>query len=179
MKSFSTAKIAIVLSLTSVLFGCSGNDNHQDLVNFMDEVRARPKGEVEPLPTFSPYQSFNYGAMTMRSPFERPVKIVQRRSQSGQAGVKPDVNREKEFLETFNLSELKMVGTINQGGVLWALIDDSSGAVHRVKDGNFLGRNHGKIVLTTNTLMELEEIVSDGMSGWLKRPRTINIDEKE
>ncbi len=179
MKLFSTAKIVIVVSLTGVLFGCSGSNNHQDLLDYMDEVRARPKGEVEPLPTFSPYQSFNYSAMTYRSPFERPLKVVQRLSQSGQAGVKPDLNREKEYLETFNLSELKMVGTINQAGVLWALIDDNAGAVHRVKDGNFLGRNHGKIILTTNSQMELEEIVSDGMNGWLKRPRTINIDEKE
>lgn len=177
--SIKTLRLFAWVTFASVLVGCGSNDNHQDLQDFMLEVRARPARDVDPLPTFSPYKAFNYAAMTLRSPFDRPVQEVLRLSQSSQLGVKPDLNREKEFLESFNLPVLKMVGTLNQRGVLWALIDDGEGAVHRVKNGNYLGKNHGEIVLTTDAQLEIVEIVSNGLDGWLKRPRTIKIEEKE
>lgn len=177
--SIKTLRFFALATLASVLVGCGSSDNHQDLQDFMLEVRARPKGQVEPLPTFSPYKAFNYAAMTLRSPFDRPIQEVQRLSANSQESVNPDLNREKEFLENFNLPVLKMVGTLKQGGVLWALIDDGEGAVHRVKNGNYLGKNHGEIVLTTDAQLEIVEIVSNGLDGWLMRPRTIKIEEKE
>ena len=175
-------RIIKFISLSTVfvlLAGCGAGDNHQDLRDYMSEVRARPKGVVEPLPTFSPYKAFNYSAMTLRSPFDQPVKEVVRLSREGESGVTPDFNREKEFLESFNLPQLTMVGTVRLAGVMWALVDDGDGAVHRVKDGNYLGKNHGEIVLTTPSQVELVEIVSDGLNGWLRRPQILKIEEKE
>jgi len=145
----------------------------------MSETIKKPKGEIDPLPTFSPYKAFVYSAMTQRSPFEKPVLEVQRLAGSGQLDVKPDLNREREFLESFNLSQLKMVGTLRQSGVLWALIGDDAGSVHRVKEGNYLGKNHGRIVASSDLQLELLEIVSDGLDGWLERPRTLTLEEKE
>jgi len=179
MISVKALRLFALVIFASVLVACGSGNSHQDLQDFMSEVRARPKGEVEPLPTFSPYKAFNYAAMTLRSPFDRPVQEVQRLSSGNPEGIKPDLNREKEFLESFNLPALRMVGTLNQAGVLWALIDDGEGAVHRVKNGNYLGKNHGEIVLTTDAQLEIVEIVSNGLDGWLMRPRTIKIEEKE
>jgi type IV pilus assembly protein PilP len=45
------------------LAGC-GQSSQQDLIDFMEETKRRPKGQIEPLPTFSPYQPFTYSAMT-------------------------------------------------------------------------------------------------------------------
>jgi type IV pilus assembly protein PilP len=69
-----------------------------------------------------------------------------------------------------------MVGTLERGGEDWALIKDPEGGIHRVQVGNFLGRNHGKIVELTETYLAVVEIVTDGTSdGWVERPRTIEL----
>jgi type IV pilus assembly protein PilP len=69
-----------------------------------------------------------------------------------------------------------MVGTLERGGENWALIRDPVGGIHRVQVGNYLGRNHGKIVELTETYLAVVEIVTDGTSdGWVERPRTIEL----
>jgi type IV pilus assembly protein PilP len=55
-------------------------------------------------------------------------------------------------------------------------VRDPDGGIHRVTEGNFLGRDHGKIVELTDTYLAVVEIVSDGTSdGWVERPRTIEL----
>ena len=159
------------------LVGC-GQSSQQDLVNFMEETKRRPKGQIEPLPTFSPYQPFTYSAMTLRSPFEKPIPVDESAAKGGRA-VAPDLAREKEFLEGFNITSLKMVGTISKGGQLWALIDDGAKSVVPATVGNYLGMNHGKIISTTSSQIEVMEIVGDGSNGWVERPRIIKLEEKE
>ena len=55
---------------------------------------------------------------------------------------------------------------------------DGEGGVHRVRVGNYLGKNHGKIVSATETSVEVIEIVPSGVGGWLERPRTIKLTEQ-
>jgi len=50
------------------------------------------------------------------------------------------------------------------------------GGVHRVRMGNFVGRDHGRIVEMADTYIAVLEIVSDGTEdGWVERPRTIRL----
>lgn len=172
-------RILLIIQLVCVLglVGC-GQASQQDLVDFMEETKRRPKGQIEPLPTFSPYQPFSYSAMTLRSPFERPIPVDESAAKGGRA-VAPDLTREKEFLEGFNITALKMVGTIEKGGKLWALIDNSENDVVPATVGNYLGLNHGKVITTNPSQIEVMEIVSDGSNGWVERPRIIKLEEKE
>ncbi len=162
----------------SLLVGCGQSSEHQDLYDYMAETKRRPQGQIEPLPTFRPYQPFAYSAMTLRSPFEKPVPVDESAAKGGRA-VAPDLTREPEFLEGFNIGALKMVGTIEKGGQLWALIDNSEGNVVKATIGNYLGKNHGKIISATPMQIELMEIVGDGSNGWVERPRIIKLEEKE
>jgi type IV pilus assembly protein PilP len=168
-----------VVPLMGILFlvGC-GQASHQDIVDFMEEAKRRPKGQIEPLPTFSPYQPFTYSAMTLRSPFEKPVPVDESAAKGGRTVV-PDLTREKEFLERFNITALKMVGTIQKANKLWALIDNGERDVVPVSVGNYLGLNHGKIITTSPSQIEVMEIVGDGSNGWVERPRIIKLEEKE
>lgn len=159
------------------LVGCE-QSSHQDIINFMEEAKRRPKGQIEPLPTFSPYQPFAYSAMTLRSPFEKPIPVDETAAKGGRTVV-PDLTREKEFLERFNVTALKMVGTIEKSGKLWALIDNGERDVVPVTVGNYLGMNHGKIITTSPSQIEIMEIVGDGSNGWVERPRIIKLEEKE
>lgn len=162
--------------LMALLAGCSsGQQRFADLEDFMREVRERPQRPPEPLPEFQPYEPFAYGAAGMRSPFEPPVE--QRRRPEGMPDVQPDPNRVKQFLEQFSLSDLRMVGTLEREERVYALIRDGRGGVHRVTAGDFLGPNHGQIQAIEESGIELEEIVPDGVGGWLLRSRNLRLQQ--
>ncbi len=169
--------VAVVLGVSG-LSGCFFQDDHADLKVHIAEVRARPQGTIEPLPPVRTYDAFIYGATALRSPFDQPVEV---KAVVGirNPDIKPDNSREKEFLESFNLDELAMVGMMEQKGALWALMKDGVGGIHRVTLGNYMGKNHGKIISVTADQLDLLEIVSDGLGGWVQRPRTIKLSEKE
>lgn len=160
------------------LSACSGSSN-QDLKDFIEETKRRPAGQIEPLPPFVPYQSFTYSAMTERAPFDPPVEDIDQLVLGKKTNVTPDTSREKEFLEGFNIASLNMVGTIEQNGTLWALINDGQGGIHRVTQGNHLGKNYGRIVATSKRQIDIIEIVPNGADGWVERPQVIKIAEKE
>ena len=53
-----------------------------------------------------------------------------------------------------------------------------AGGVHRVKVGDYLGRNHGRIVSVDEAKIDVVEIVPDGEGGWLERPRSLTLKER-
>lgn len=164
------------------LSGCASSDGFADLDRFMKEVDSKPRGKIEPLPEVQVYRSFTYGAANLRSPFLPPEEVVMKDIQieKAQSNVKPDLDRPKEVLESFALGELKMVGTLrrDQTPVLWVLIADNAGGIHMAKDGQYMGKNHGRIVEVADDRMSLVEIVPNGHGGWLERPRTITLDDQ-
>ncbi len=165
--------ILAALSATT-LTSCSSNE-FTDLDEFMAEKRARPGGVIAPIPPFKAYKAFSYSATTLRSPFDRPIEIREITQLQSVTTVQPDEQRPREFLEQFTFDSLGMVGTLSRAGVDWSLIRDPEGGVHRVRVGNFLGRNHGRIVEMTETYVAVVEIVSDGNEGWVERPRTVKL----
>jgi type IV pilus assembly protein PilP len=163
----------LLLSLTA----CDSPGDFADLQAYMNEVRARPKGEIEPLPTFQPYEAFTYSASNMRSPFQPPVKIDLQKRQKGSAEIKPDESRPKQFLEGFNIEMFEMVGLLANSGGRFALVN-GAGGVHRDKGGDNRGRNHGRLLAINDDRVEEVEIVPDGEGGWLERPRTLTLKER-
>ena len=164
--------------LVSILLvsGCGGSD-FSDLQGYMDEVRARPRGEIEPLPKFQPYESFTYSAAALRSPFQPPIKLEMADRQKGSKDVKPDETRTKQFLEGFNIETFVMVGTLANDAGAFALVN-GAGGVHRVRVGDYLGRNHGRIIAVDESKIDVIEIVPDGEGGWLERPRSLSLKER-
>lgn len=144
----------------------------------MDQERNKPSGVIEPIPVFRPYVGFSYNAAAKRSPFELPVKVRDIISMKRTGNVKPDFNRVREQLENYNLESLFMVGTIEQKGTLWALIDDCKGEVHMALKGNYLGKNHGKIVSVYSDSVSVIELISNGKDSWVERPRTLKIKDE-
>ena len=56
-----------------------------------------------------------------------------------------------------------------------ALVLDETGLVSRVTVGNYLGRNHGRIVDISETQIDLIEIVPTGDGFWIERPQTVQL----
>ena len=159
-----------------LLGGCGGND-FSDLQVFMEETRARPAGKIEPLPRFKPYEAFTYSASSLRSPFQPPVRIDLTQRQKGSQDIKPDENRVRQFLEGFNIEGFEMVGVLSNSQGMQALIR-GAGSVHRVKVGDYLGRNHGRVTSIEEGRVDVVEIVPDWEGGWLERPRTLSLPER-
>lgn len=165
---------------TLLLSGCLGGDNQQDLNDFIAETKRRPKKPLEPLPSFEPYEPFTYSAAALRSPFQQPIAEVENIYFSGNSNVKPDFDRNKEFLEDFGINTMKLVGFIEMKGVLQALIDyGQNGKVFPVRVGNYLGKDHGRIVEINHDTVRVVQIVSDGLSGWVEKPHVLKLSEKD
>ena len=170
MKKTLNARLLITALLALVLAGCGGNMD--DLLEYVDEVKSRPGGRIEPLPQIKPYQTFDYAAQDMRSPF-MPDAAPQR---SALSGPRPEANRPKEYLEGFPLDTLAMVGTLEREGRTFGLVQTQDGLVHRVLPGNFVGQNDGRVVSITEAGIEVEELVPDGIGGFFKRSAAIGLD---
>ncbi|WP_064117094.1 pilus assembly protein PilP [Pseudomonas fluorescens] len=167
----------LILPMTLLaLSGCGGGNDFGDLDAYMNEVRLRPAGKIEPTPTFRSYPTFTYSAANLRSPFSRQVRVDLAGQRHGSRNVKPDPNRVKQYLEGFNIEQFEMVGTIANASGSFALLR-GAGGVHRLKVGDYLGRNDGRIVAISATQVDVVEIVPDGEGAWLERPRTIPLKE--
>jgi type IV pilus assembly protein PilP len=148
------------------LSGCSSD--RDELEEYIAEVKKRPGGRIEPLPEIKPYETFAYNAAEQRSPFSIAAP-------AGPGGVRPDVKRNREFLEQFSLDTLAMVGTLKLGGRAYGLVQTKDGLVHRVLQGQYMGQNDGKIVSISDSKISLVEIVPDGMGGYMERNAAIGL----
>jgi type IV pilus assembly protein PilP len=54
-----------------------------------------------------------------------------------------------------------MVGTVQIDSLFWALIKDDENHLYRVKKGNYLGENAGKITHIDTAKIELMETISN------------------
>lgn len=164
------ARSACIALLTLLVAGCGGNMD--DLLAYIDEVKARPGGRIEPLPQIKPYETFTYDAESLRSPFQPEVPAAASRA----SGPRPVANRNKEFLEQFPLDTLSMVGTVSIEGRTYGLVQAQDGLVHRVLPGQYVGQNEGRIVSISEAEIRVEELVPDGIGGFFKRSAAISID---
>lgn len=172
-------KASLLKTLLGVLFaafalGACGGDM-DDLDQYINSVKARPGGRIEPLPEITPYEVFTYiaDAEGIRSPFV--PDSPQAASGMAAGGTRPDPERSREFLEQFPLDTLRMVGTLQLGDTHYGLVQTSDGLIHRVVPGNYMGQNDGRIVAVNESAIELVEIISDGIGGYLEREAAVGL----
>jgi len=164
-------RIATGIVIAMSLAACTpGMD---DLRAYIDEVKQRPGPPLDPLPVMRQFETFEYAAQDLRDPFSNPREA----SVAGE-GPRPDPDRRRELLESFPLDGLDMVGTLGEGAEMVALILDPDLVVHRVKVGNYMGQNEGRIVGIADDRVELIELVPDVAEGWVERQATVALDEQ-
>lgn len=182
VKKFIKSCIPAIVRLSALsgallLAGCAETE-HSDLQIYVDEVISRPRPSIEPLPEFTPYPVYVYESGDLRDPFERSAFIEQQAEVAIEgSGIRPPERDTKEPLEEFPLDSLRMLGTLEQAATIWALIKDSVGSIHRVKAGNYIGKNYGKIISISEREVELLEIVPNGLGAYTERPATIALSE--
>ena len=70
-----------------------------------------------------------------------------------------------------------MVGTLDLGGIMYGLLQTSDSLVHRVIVGDYIGQNDGQIKTITDNEIELLEIISDGLGGYIERPAAVALSD--
>ena len=165
--------VAIVAATIS-LGACSADMD--DLRAYIDEVKARPGGIIAPLPQVVPAPSFAYEPGQRRSPF-MPETPQTRATNDPDAIQGPDPNRPREFLEQFPLDTLRMVGTMAGVDGAFGLVQTADGLIYRVTIGHHLGQNYGRVTSISEAEIELVEIISDGIGGYLERPAAIGLSD--
>ena len=171
MKTFFSKNLMVMVA-AGLFLGACGSDM-DDLDQYINEVKLRPGGRIEPLPEITPYEVFSYTAdvQGLRSPFVPDSPQVAGGPADG--GTRPDETRSREFLESFPLDTLRMVGTMQLGDTNFGLVQTSDGLVHRVIPGNYMGQNDGRIIAIRDSEIELVEIISDGIGGYLERDAAV------
>ena len=71
-----------------------------------------------------------------------------------------------------------MVGAIQQRGIYYAIIKADAN-LHRVKVGNYVGQNFGKITNITETEVKLQEMLEDGGGEYAYRDSTLVLQEEK
>jgi len=172
------------LAIAALAAGCSSGD--EDLKAFVERIKQRPGGEIDPLPTFEPYESVTYDAAQLRDPFtpkggfaesEREASEDDKSEGQAESDIAPDKDRPKEPLEQFSLDSLEMVGTLTRDGERWALVKDPDGTIHRVLPGNYMGQQYGRITAVKPDEIRLVEIIPARGGGWEKRDASIALSD--
>jgi len=99
---------------------------------------------------------------SLRDPFASYLALVAQRGRNLLEDQRLRLeNREREELENFDLSTLKLVAVYTMGEDRVAMVEDSTGAGHTVRRGNYMGKNNGRIEkIDFNTLYLVEQVMS-------------------
>ncbi|MCS4505287.1 hypothetical protein KBTX_01348 [wastewater metagenome] len=162
-------RVAVIATVAGLaLAGC--NEDMSGLREYVAKVKARPGGDIEPIPHMEPFEGYTYPDQPLRNPF-RALSFAQPEVDQGgsNAGPKPDPTRPREALEGFPLDALAYVGTLSRNNELWALVQAPDGTIHRVQIGNYMGQNYGRITAITPTAIELRELVQKANGDWERR----------
>lgn len=163
--------------LLFVLTGC-GDGGVQEVRQWMDEVKRGTKVAIPKLSEPKKFTPFTYSGKDSIDPFN-PSKLavaLAKLQAHSTTGIKPDLDRRREALESYPLDSLIMVGTLQKAGLSYALLQADK-TVYKVKVGNYIGQNFGMITKIGDTEVELNEIVQDAVGDWVERKAKLELQE--
>jgi tetratricopeptide (TPR) repeat protein len=94
------------------------------------------------------------------------VKNVELTPESSKDGA-----RRKEYLEYFPIEQMRFTGRATVGGVTSAIVQLDHGSVKRVKVGNYMGENYGRVQAIAPDGVTVREIFKDAEDVWYERIR--------
>lgn len=170
------ASVFVLLTLLFTMTGCSSIDN-SDLNKRIAEIKSRPAKKIPPLPVFKPYETFYYSAVTEQDPFKLFDGASTAQSADEKLADSPLKDRNPEALEQYPLDTLRYVGQLIADGKEWAIITSPDMIVHRVKVGNYLGQNYGRITAIQEDKILITETISDDYRGWIERDAALSLQD--
>lgn len=172
--------LVCLLGASALLTACGGAEQ-DDLRTWMQSERNTIKPSVQPIPEPTKFNPEPYSSADGIQPFStEKLESVLRGAAAGagasSALIEPELNRRREPLEAFPLDTMTMVGSLNRGGALVALVK-VGGLLYQVKQGNYLGLNYGRVTRISETEVVLREIIQDSTGEWTERPAALQLVE--
>jgi type IV pilus assembly protein PilP len=175
-----TKKLVPALLGTALLAGCSDSDV-AEVKSWMDQVKKTTKVNVEPISEPKTFIPFAYGVRDELEPFAANKLLAElaRAAASNESPFRPDMDRRKEFLESFPIDSMSMIGTLSKGGTNYGLIKIDR-SVYQVKAGQRLGQNFGMVTGVAEAAISIKETVQDAGGEWVERLSKLELqDSKE
>jgi len=169
-------RLIFLAAFSAMMLTACGGEEHSDLREFVKESDKMPGGRIPPLPEVRPYEPFEYAAYDLVDPFV-PRNIEPPKPSSVPRALQPPPNHRKGPLEAFPLENLKMVGTLQQQKAMFALIKTPDNNLYRVKPGDYMGQNFGRITEIDETAVKLKELIQDSGNEWKEEERTLLLQE--
>lgn len=159
--------------LLLVVTGCMSGKG--EVEKWVQQEKAKKGAPLDPPPSIKTFETFEYTlrAPDDRDPFDLPTNEEQENTAS--AGPRPDQNRTREPLEAFPLDGLKMVGTLGPAAKPEGLLKDPEGVIRRVRVGNYVGQNYGRITAVNEGQIDMVELVPNQTGGWVERQTSISL----
>lgn len=160
-----------------LLAGC-GEGSVGEVRTWMEQVKKQTVPKVKPLPEPKNFVPYAYDQRDAMDPFDQ-VKLLGESARKGPGMAnQPDLERPKELLENYPLDVMRMVGTMQKGGISYAMLQIES-VLHRVRTGQRIGQNFGRIVRVSDAAIEIRETVQDATGEWVERTAHIELQNKE
>lgn len=170
---------AILLVLSASLTGC-GESGVQEVRQWMEDAKKSTKKTVSamsPPKKFIPYEYASKKEIDPFNPSKLLVVLANQRTKPTN-NLKPDTTRVKEPLESYPLDTLKMVGTLQKPGSNYGLVQVDK-VIFKVKIGNHLGQNLGKVTNVTDTEVTIKEMYQDPDGEWTERDAKLELQESK
>jgi len=159
------------------LAGC-GDSDVQEVRTWMKQVDSQTQPTVKPLQAPKKFVPFAYTAADQPDPFNANKLLAELAKSRPGGGLQPDTNRRKEFLESFPLDVMKMVGTLEKDKQIFGLLQIDH-TVYQVRPGQHAGQNFGLITSVSEDAITIKEIVQDAAGDWVERMSKLELQESK
>jgi type IV pilus assembly protein PilP len=162
-----------------LLAGC-GDSDVKEVRDWMDQVKRDTRPAVKPLSEPKDFLPYAYGAKETVDPFSQ-TKLLNQLAKAAEASRdpnKPDLQRTRELLESYPLDTMHMVGTMQKGGVNYALLQIDR-SVYQVRSGQRIGQNFGIVTRVGDEAINIREVVQDAAGEWVERMAKLELHSKE
>jgi type IV pilus assembly protein PilP len=173
------ARIVMGGLLAMLLAGC-GDSDVREVRDWMEQVKHDTRPAVKPLPEPKDFLPYAYGARQAVDPFN-PNKLLgelARAAATSNNPNQPDMQRPREQLETYPLDTMQMVGTMEKGGVRYALLQVDR-SLYQVRAGQRIGQNFGVVTRVGEDAVDIREVVQDAAGEWTGRMSKLELQTKE
>jgi len=161
-------RITPILCGMLLLAGCS--DDLSDVRAFVETTQASKQPRPEAMPVIPEFKHVAYTARGVRSPFAEPdPQLIEEVVAERKDCITPDIARKRSPLEVFAMDDLQMRGTIGSQQEFFALVEAGAGNVFRVREGDYVGLHHGKVVAVRPDKLDIVELVPEGDGCWAER----------
>lgn len=172
-------KKLLYVTLAPMVLAACGGDGQQEVQQWMDKTRQETRPSIPKLTEPKDFIPFTYDQKDKLDPFN-PAKMqsaLAKMNPGSAHGIRPDLDRRREALESFPLDALKMVGTLTQGANHYALLEADGKGVYQVKAGNYIGQNFGLVTKVNDDSIEIKEIYLDSGGDWAERSQKLELQE--